>query len=437
MMDIPMIISEVISDIMMLIAAVVLVDIVEVDHPKIRPLFLSIAIIAISILSIFSYIVAKSDNLLMWIIIFFPHCFKNCIAIMIIYRRYSIKVIWIVLIVQLICELIDSGILTVVTRGVNDMINFTSLLSRIIILIALIIIKKRNKKTYEKGIFKLIPNHIFFLIAVSCFLASGLIYVADFEISNYNTKIQLIKVLSLAIVLCLISVFISLLTNVMAKKYYSDLNRILEQQVQAQISHYEQREKANTELRKFKHDYNNHINCIQALISSGRYEEVSEYLNKLSTLLPSDSFLYKTGNYLSDAILTDKQEKAKKDKIQISFSGTIPTSINNTDLCIILSNALDNAIESSRMCEGEKEISVYGGYRHGYFILVMKNPTVNNISDNAALPATTKEDKLHHGFGLLNINTVVEKYNGFMKIECKDNQFVLSLTFNSVTSIAD
>ncbi len=344
------------------------------------------------------------------------------------------KIIWIVLIAQLGCELISYGLQSLIAKGINDQINFTILLARTVILIILIIIKIRDQSIFTKKVFALVPNHIFFLVAVSCLIASGLIYITDFESSNDSLKIYIIKMLSFAMVICLLSVLVSLLTSVLAKKYYSDLNHILEKQVQAQISHYEQREKANTELRKFKHDYNNHINCIQALISSGRYEEVSEYLNKLSTLLPSDSFLYKTGNYLSDAILTDKQEKAKKDKIQISFSGTIPTSINNTDLCIILSNALDNAIESSRMCEGEKEISVYGGYRHGYFILVMKNPTVNNISDNAALPATTKEDKLHHGFGLLNINTVVEKYNGFMKTECKDNQFVLSLTFNSVIS---
>lgn len=306
------------------------------------------------------------------------------------------------------------------------------------ILIILIIIRTRDQSIFTKKVFSLVPNHIFFFVVISCFVASGLIYITDLESSNDDSlKICIIKILSFAIVICLLSILISLLTNVLAKKYYSDLNHILKEQVQAQINHYEQREKANTELRKFKHDYNNHINCIQALLNSGRYEEGLEYLDKLSSLFPSDSFLYKTGNYLSDAILTDKQENAKKDKIQISFSGTIPTSINNTDLCIILSNALDNAIEASGMCDGEKEISVYGGYRHGYFILVMKNPTVNNISAGSALPMTTKEDKLHHGFGLLNINTVVEKYNGFMKTECKDNQFILSLTFNSIISNAD
>ncbi len=434
MMDIPMIISEVISDIMMLIAAVVLVDIVEVDHPKIRPLFLSIAIIAISILSIFSYIVAKSDNLLLWIVISIPHCLRFCFATMFIYKQFTKKIFCFVLIAYSACELVNSIFQSIIQIKTNGLI---TILSRLIILFVLLLIHHKRKKKIFANILSFIPNYIFLLTAASCFIASGLVYVADYRTTNERFQIQTIKILSLIIVFCLLYILVSLLTSVLAKKYYSDLNRILEQQVQAQISHYEQREKANTELRKFKHDYNNHINCIQALISSGRYEEVSEYLNKLSTLLPSDSFLYKTGNYLSDAILTDKQENAKKDKIQISFSGTIPTSINNTDLCIILSNALDNAIEASRMCEGEKEISVYGGYRHGYFILVMKNPTVNNISDNTELPATTKEDKLHHGFGLLNINTVVEKYNGFMKTECKDNQFVLSLTFNSVTSRAD
>lgn len=433
MMDIPMIISEVISDITMLMIALLAINIVETNISKIKPIIVISAIIVISFLSIVSYIAILEIHIT-WLLVFLVHCTKFCIATMIIYKRYALRIIWIVFIVQLVCELINSGLQFMVAIGVNEQINLTILLSRSVVLVILCIIKKDNRNIFIKKIITFIPNHIFLLIAVSCLTASGLVHVTDYQTTNERTKIQIIKILSIIIVFCIVFILISLLTNTLAKTYYSDLNHILEKQVQAQISHYEQREKANTELRKFKHDYNNHINCIKALINSGRYEEVSEYLNKLSTLLPSDSFLYKTGNYLSDAILTDKQENAKKDKIQISFSGTIPTSINNTDLCIILSNALDNAIEASRMCEGEKEISVYGGYRHGYFILVMKNPTVNNISDNAALPATTKEDKLHHGFGLLNINTVVEKYNGFMKTECKDDQFVLSLTFNSVIS---
>jgi len=119
------------------------------------------------------------------------------------------------------------------------------------------------------------------------------------------------------------------------------------------------------------------------------------------------------------------------DDIEIVFNGTIPTFINNTDLCIILSNALDNAIEACRAYKGDRKITVFGGYRHGYFILTVKNPTVNRIADDSALPATTKADKLQHGFGLVNINAVVEKYDGAMRTECKDGQFVLSLTFNS------
>lgn len=433
-MSIPMIISEIISDLIMLIASLVAVDIVEIDLPKIKPFNVVGVGISISVIGFASYTISPETHMI-WLLMFLINSSKFCIAAMIIYRQLTVKKVWIVLIVQFICELINSGVQFLVSVDAKSQMNLSILLSRLVMLVVLLVIKRHSQNTYVKNIFLMVPNRIYFIIFVSCFFASGLIFIADFKATD--SKMQTIKVFAIVVVLCLIYVFVSLITNVIAKKYYSDLNNILEQQVQAQISHYEQREKANTELRKFKHDYNNHINCIQALISSGRYEEVSEYLNKLSTLLPSDSFLYKTGNYLSDAILTDKQEKAKKDKIQISFSGTIPTSINNTDLCIILSNALDNAIESSRMCEGEKEISVYGGYRHGYFILVMKNPTVNNISDNAALPTTTKEDKLHHGFGLLNINTVVEKYNGFMKTEFKDDQFVLSLTFNSVTSIAD
>ncbi len=440
-MNIWVVIFEIIADITLLLTIFIAVEIFTFNSHRIKLTEIIASTIVISLIGAIVYItVYDQSEIFRWLMII-ANYLKFCLAVIIVYKEYSIKVVCTALIVQFLCELLNFTTKTLIpseTKLHHEWLNlFALLIIRLGLLIILFVIFKKTQNIYFKNTLNLIPNYIFILVLISIIISSGLVSTADFETPNIESKIELIKIFSLAVVLCLILILLSLLASVMAKKYHSDLNHILEEQVQAQISYYEQREKANTELRKFKHDYNNHINCIQALISSGRYDEVSEYLNKLSDLFPSDSFLYKTGNYLSDAILTDKQENAKKDKIQISFSGTIPTSINNTDLCIILSNALDNAIEASRMYEGEKEISVYGGYRHGYFILVMKNPTVNNISDNVALPATTKEDKLRHGFGLLNINTVVEKYNGFMKTECKDNQFVLSLTFNSVTSNAD
>lgn len=264
------------------------------------------------------------------------------------------------------------------------------------------------------------------------FIGNGLIEILTYHTSKTELKIHAAQILSLLLVLCVSVLILSLIVNVAYKGYYGTLNKFLENQVELQLCHYEKLEKINMEIRRFRHDYTNHMNCLGAMLKSERYTEAADYIENISGKLPSGEFLFKTGNYIADAILTDKQEKAAAQNISIKFDGYITDKISNTDLCIILSNALDNAIEACEKDDGEKEISVYGNFQQGYFVLIIKNPTQNTLTVNGELPATSKDDKVYHGFGLSNIRFVVNKYNGTMKIFSENNFFILSLTFNNI-----
>lgn len=395
-----------------------------------------ISLILVCSIGLISYTILFTQTPLVQLIISLINQSKFCIAALITYKSRKTKILCTILIIQFFCELLSYTIQSIIPDEFRKKSIYVSVLTlcliRILLLILFSFINRISRDENISKVFNLIPNHIFVLILMSCFFTSGLIYTADFATSRTESKIQLLKIFSLAVTFCVIAILISLLINVLLKKYYSDMNELLENQVRIQINHYEKREKINTEIRKFKHDYINHINCIKSLIKAEKYIEASEYLNNISAVFPADSFLYNTGNYISDAILSDKQENVRKERITISFSGTIPSFINNIDLCIILSNAVDNAIEASLAVENEKNIEVFGGYRHGYFILTVKNPTVNIIDKNQELPCTTKSDSLYHGIGLQNIKAAVKKYNGFMKIENKNNYFLLSLTFNNI-----
>jgi len=389
----------------------------------------------ICIIGIISYSTTFSQEYIVQLMLFGINQTKFLIVALAVHKRPKIKISCIVLIIQFFCELISYSIQSITAYEFKEQFMFYSVLilalTRSALLILFIFINRNIRMKHIGEVLKLLPNHIFILITLTCFFTSGLIHTADFNTPNITLKIQILKLLSLSVTFCLIAILISLLANVMLKKHYSDMNELLEKQVQIQINHYEKREKINTEIRKFKHDYTNHIGCIKSLLKAEKYAEVSEYLNNISAIFPADQFLFNTGNFISDAILSDKQESVKEDKINISFSGTIPSFINNTDLCTILSNAVDNAIEACAAVENEKNIEIFGGYKQGYFILSVKNPTLNNVN-NKNIPQTTKPDKLYHGFGLQNIKDVVKKYNGVMKIENTDNCFILNLTLNIV-----
>lgn len=221
----------------------------------------------------------------------------------------------------------------------------------------------------------------------------------------------------------------TLLFNVVSKKYQNDINNALKKQIETQLFHYSQLEKMNAELRRFKHDYINHMKCIGSMALNKEYDNILNYLDKLSAAFPNSSFLFETGNYIADAILTEKQVNSPEN-VSIEFDGVMLTDIDNTDLCIILSNALDNAVEACCLCEGDKMINVYSGFKHGYFILKINNPTISN--DAGGKIVTTKSDKINHGFGLANIKRTVKKYNGHVSTSCENNIFTLNIVFSNV-----
>lgn len=361
---------------------------------------------------------------------------KFIAAAAIVYNKISVKIVCLSLIIHSVCSILVTGISLVVPIKQNVASyesEITLMAVRILFLLFSVIFKKKRTDLYlNNNIFKILPNYIYILVLINLFLADGLIEAANYEFTDLRIKEIIVKILAVTLSICVIITLVTLLINVASKKYFIDINKLLEKQIQTQISYYENRERTYAEIRRFKHDYFNHINCIRSLLKAERYEDVSEYMGSITDMLPSGNLLFNTGNFISDAILSDKQNSVKRENITIEFDGIIPSSINSSDLCIILGNAVDNAIEASRELDGEKIISVYGGFSHSYFLLRVTNPT-NKVTNNSGfLPITTKQDKSEHGFGLMNIKSVVDKYDGCMKIENKDNIFTIILTFNSI-----
>lgn len=405
---------------------------------KIKSGRLAVSLICVLIISLTFNLMIDTHDVIIKFILLALYYSKYVIAFVILYKKITMKMICLALIIHSICAVCMAG-LSMIALIEQSQITYKSemilLLIRIIIVLILIIFKRKSEENYLGNLFKVIPTHTYMLVLINIFLADGLIETSNYKTVNIAEKEILIKVLVIILTIFVLVTLVSLLISVVSKKYYGDVNTILQSQIQAQINYYQEREQTYAEIRRFKHDYINHINCIQSLLNSERYAETSEYLHNISDIFPASNFMYDTGNFISDAILSDKQNSVKSENITINFDGTIPTSINETDLCIILGNAIDNAIEASRlMPDDEKIISVYGGFSHSYFILTVTNPTGNSENRGDILPFTSKANKSEHGFGLLNIKSVVDKYNGYMKIENKDNIFTLSLTFNSITT---
>ncbi len=277
----------------------------------------------------------------------------------------------------------------------------------------------------------LIPKHIYILILLSLFFSGGLIegQLPIWDNTYFGTVFN--RVMTAIVIVLLIIIIISLVINCISRAYLQNTSSMLEKQVQAQIEYYEKIGKLSNDLRNFRHDYKNHLICIGTLIEREEYDEAKEYIGKIADRKINSLKEFDSGNAIADAILNDKSEKADKIGAKISFDGYIYKNIAPTDLCIILSNAIDNAIEACEKIEGdaEKTISLDCSYTKGIQIVRIKNPVSEDveISDNSV--RTSKADKAIHGIGLHNIRTTVKKYGGEFGISCENKEFTLSVCF--------
>lgn len=170
--------------------------------------------------------------------------------------------------------------------------------------------------------------------------------------------------------------------------------------------------------KALRHDMKNHIMILNRLLEKGKPEKAKAYTQELSDLATSTSFSFQTGNSVIDILLEDKAAVASRCGIQIesAFSVPSPCSVSDLDLCIILSNALDNAIHA---CEkqnrtNEKKIRLSSSRQEDFFFIEVEN---NFDGDCSFTPGT----------GLSNIRWTAEKYNGTMNIHTEGRQFYLSI----------
>lgn len=167
---------------------------------------------------------------------------------------------------------------------------------------------------------------------------------------------------------------------------------------------------------------------VSVLLFRRKHDEAKCYLEKMTGMMPASEFMFNTGNYIADAILSEGHEAASADGITIDFSGSIPPTIDSTDLCILLSNSLNNAIEACQPISGSRTITICAAFQQGIFVLIMKNPTLHKGQAKDIFPQTTKSDKSSHGFGLENIRKVVCRYDGIVHTSIDNGWFTIDVS---------
>ena len=190
--------------------------------------------------------------------------------------------------------------------------------------------------------------------------------------------------------------------------------------------HCEEVENMYRQTRGWRHDYRNHIQTMKAYLDMGKYQGLSDYLDQLNADLSSVDTVIKTGNVMIDAILNSKISVARAKQIRVEAKAIVPQqlSVAEVDLCVILGNLLDNAIEACLRIteESQRFIRIYIDVLQGQLYLYVLNATAGKLRQQGGTYLSTKTAR-EHGYGLMRMDRVVEKYHGYLDRQDEDGVF--------------
>ena len=215
------------------------------------------------------------------------------------------------------------------------------------------------------------------------------------------------------------------------------------------------RQQSEDAIRSLRHDLKNHAVSMKLMLDNGDTDGAKKYLNAFLDAAANPVDNYRTGSDLLDGLLKLKLAPAKDDGVDVSCSldfSRAAGTVDNFDLCILMGNVLDNAVEAcSEMPKtSDRFIKISGGPAANCQLIKVDNSSVyaNSSSVTAghssadhsgavSLPATTKADKTLHGFGLRNVKKVLDRYSGSMMINHENGCYSISMLIPIKESLSD
>ncbi|MDD6794411.1 MAG: GHKL domain-containing protein [Clostridiaceae bacterium] len=218
------------------------------------------------------------------------------------------------------------------------------------------------------------------------------------------------KIIAVFVVVLIIILVIKLLCDQYVKK------QILKFQDELISKHCNEVQNIYTDMRGWKHDFHNHLQVIKAHISLNNLAELDSYVDKLIGNFNNLDFLIKTGNITTDAILNSKISLARGNKIKLDITATVPRELNvsDVDLCVIVGNLIDNAIEACLKINdiNRRFIRIYIGILKKQLYISITNSTCEKKRNLSNVFVSIKG--VNHGLGLKRIDSTVKKYGGYI-----------------------
>ena len=350
---------------------------------------------------------STADTVSSLMMIFFPFIIMKCYKKLMPIVFSSLYIMTIEVIYGVIASMLPEGLIT-------ECIIMSMLFTTAIIIVK--ISSGNSELNILSNVFMSVPKWIYVCLAI--FDLTG--YYREFGISTgiYNVMYAVSTIMVIACVIYFIG-------KIFFLTYQQ--NQIIHK-MDVQHEYYQQMLSSNEDVRQFRHDYKNHMMVVTSLLNSGKTKEASDYIENIQLQTGNFGRKFSTGNFIADAILNDKNSLAEEYAIHIDFTGRIPDNgILNVDLCTVMANLTDNAIEALKNYNGNRYIKITANIRNGFLTLSFSNPAKDVKIVNNKIK-TSKSDKKNHGIGLKNVENVAKKYSGNMLLSFENNEFIADVS---------
>ncbi len=196
------------------------------------------------------------------------------------------------------------------------------------------------------------------------------------------------------------------------------------------MSHqYEEVKEMYLNMRGWRHDYHNHLQVMKVQIAQGQLEEMKSYLDDLEQNLEQVDTYVKSGNLMADAVLNSKLSIAGQKGIRVNCKAVLPAalSVEDVDLCVLLGNLLDNALEAcEKIPEEQRFLRIYMVVNRSQLYMSVQNSAREELDFNERNYISTKRG--NHGLGMKRVKALADKYEGYFTLANEPGIFAAEVT---------
>lgn len=267
----------------------------------------------------------------------------------------------------------------------------------------------------------------------SMFLAHRIFY-AQYEmgIKGFypNTILSILILLGLNIIV--FNIYIQLSENLELQRK----NAIYEKEFQLLERNMHEKESMMQEIRVKRHDLKHQMLNLLTLLQKGEYEKLESDMKQMAELDSLNGlFVVNTQNSIIDSFVNNQYAVAKEKGIDFRVKTDVPAELPfaGEDLCVILGNALDNAIEACERGQVSKPwISIKLIYDGANLLMTLENSFDGTIRKNKkGMQISRKANSQQHGIGTYSIQRVVQKYHGYYHVEVMEKEYHLEIILYS------